>query len=210
MADVSTNGGPFKCSVIVARCVLFFVCSLLLVRAACLLRLGLLSRHDVTSTVLNADEVDSYFATIMHSQPAPCVGMRTGTRTANTHPSTGQVTTSRKCLVLFGLLLIGVETNPGLVRRTLKPHNNTIKNITTGSLNARSILSIAADFHLTVAEENLDIVAITETWVPLDAPDAVSQEFVPPGYTVINAPGPTDVAAAAWRSSTAKASKCRE
>ena len=149
MVDVSTNGGPFKCSVMVARYVLFSVCSLLVVGAACQLRLGLLSCHDVTSTGQNAHEIDSYFSTIMHSQPAPCIGMRTGTCTANTLPSTGQVTTPRKCLILIGLLLIGVDTNPGPV--------------TTGSLNARSIVNKAADFHLTVAEVNLDVVAITET-----------------------------------------------
>ena len=85
------------------------------------------------------------------------------------------------------LLLVGVEANPGLARHAEKVHNKTA-NIIIGTLNARSIVNKAADFHLTAADEKLDVAAISETWVPLNAPDAISHDSIPLGYNVINAP----------------------
>ena len=46
----------------------------------------------------------------------------------------------------------------------------------------------AAELHLTIEEEQLDILALCETWMPLDAPDAISLDIASYGYTVINAP----------------------
>ena len=70
-----------------------------------------------------------------------------------------------KLALLFGLLLTGVEMNPGPVRRVSR------QNITIGTLNTCSAVNNAAELHHTIEEEQLDFLALCETWIPLDAPD---------------------------------------
>ena len=108
----------------------------------------------------------------------------------------------RRSLMIV-LLLVGVEANPGPARHATKVYNKTT-NIIIGTLNARSIVNKATDFHLTAAEEKLDVVAISETWVTLNAQDAISHDFVLPGYNVINASRLGGRTEAAWQSSTGK------
>ena len=74
----------------------------------------------------------------------------------------------RRSLVIT-LLLVGIDVNPGPVKR-INNSKKSIKNDTLGTLYARLIVNKAEDFHLTFVEENLDVVAITETLVPSDAP----------------------------------------
>ena len=113
-------------------------------------------------------------------------GVVVRTAVANLLSSTRRTTPVHRRSLLIALWLVGIEVNPGLVKQ-INNSKNSIKMVTLGTLNARSIVNKAADFHLTVEEENLDVVAITETWVPSDAPNAVSEDFIRSGYSVINA-----------------------
>ena len=56
-------------------------------------------------------------------------------------------------------------------------------------MNTRSCLSQkrAALIHDVIAENRLKVLAITETWIPLDAPDVVRMDIAPPGFSVIHA-----------------------
>ena len=56
--------------------------------------------------------------------------------------------------------------------------------IQTGLLNTRSAVNKAALIHDTIYSHKIDILSITETWIPSDAPDAVKLDIAPPGYTV--------------------------
>ena len=89
-----------------------------------------------------------------------------------------------RLLFFVNLVLVGVETNPGPARLP--------RNIKIGSLNARSAVLHVADLHLLIVDEALDILAVCETRVRRDTPDAISQDLAPPGYAVINAPPADD------------------
>jgi hypothetical protein len=75
--------------------------------------------------------------------------------------------------ILIALLLIigGVETNPG-------PGFNG-QRINFGLLNAHSVGRKAALVHDVRAEHRFDVVALTETWIPSDAPNAVKLDIAP-------------------------------
>ena len=55
--------------------------------------------------------------------------------------------------------------------------------------NARSCLSQkrAVLIHDVIADNRLEVLANTETWIPSDVPDAVSMDIAPPGFSVIHA-----------------------
>jgi len=55
-----------------------------------------------------------------------------------------------------------------------------------GLLNARSARQKAALIHDVIADHQLDVLALTETWIPSDAPDAVKLDVAPPGYSVVH------------------------
>ena len=55
-----------------------------------------------------------------------------------------------------------------------------------GLLNARSARHKAALIHDVIADHRLDVLALTETWIPSDAPDAVKLDVAPPGYSVVH------------------------
>jgi len=57
-----------------------------------------------------------------------------------------------------------------------------------GLLNARSVVSKAAHIHDVISDSHLDVLAVTETWVTSDAPDAIKLDVAPPGYQVIHQP----------------------
>jgi len=89
--------------------------------------------------------------------------------------------------VLIALLLLrgGVESNPGPVVNARHPGSKGIK---LGLLNTRSVVHKAAVIHDIVRDEKLDIIALTETWIPADAPNAVKLDVAPPGYSICHQP----------------------
>ena len=92
-------------------------------------------------------------------------------------------------MILICLLLVGVKMNPSPTRHATRPINAAgARNITVGALNARSVVNKAAEINLTIEDERLDVLAVSETWIPLEAPDAISGDMAPPGFHVINAP----------------------
>ena len=119
-------------------------------------------------------------------------------------------------MILICLLLVGVEMDPGPTSRATRPTNATgARIITVGVeinsgptsratrsinatcavcariitvLNARSVVNKVVEIHLTMEDEWLDVLAVSETWIPLDAPDAISSNIAPPGFHIINAP----------------------
>ena len=74
------------------------------------------------------------------------------------------------------LLMSGVEPNPG--------PSMQFEETNFAVLNLRSVVGKAAELHDVIADLQLDVLAITETWVPSDAPDVIKNDFVPPGYLV--------------------------
>ena len=85
-------------------------------------------------------------------------------------------------LVALLLLLGGVETNPGPSAADAQT------GVTVGLLNARSAVHKAALIHDVVADRSLDVLALTETWITSDAPDAVRLDTAPPGFQVLHQP----------------------
>jgi hypothetical protein len=81
----------------------------------------------------------------------------------------------RDFAVILLLLMAGVEPNPGP-----QPWLNF------AIQNARSVVTKAAVIHDLIADMKLDLLAITETWVPSDAPDTVKLDVTPPGYAVVH------------------------
>jgi len=51
-----------------------------------------------------------------------------------------------------------------------------------------SAASKAAHIHDVIADLQLDVLAVTETWITSDAPDAINLDVAPPGYHVIHRP----------------------
>ena len=60
------------------------------------------------------------------------------------------------------LLLGGVESNPG-----------PVSSITLGVFNVRSVVRKAALLHSLIADEKLDVVALSETWTSASDPPAI-------------------------------------
>ena len=75
--------------------------------------------------------------------------------------------------VLLLLLISGVESNPGPGR----PMN-------FGMLNGRSIANKGALVQDLIISGELDLLAVSETWIPSDAPDPILHGCVPPGYRI--------------------------
>jgi len=80
-------------------------------------------------------------------------------------------------LVALLLLLSGIERNPG---PSASPSS------CLGLLNARSTCHKAALIHDVIADNRLDILLLTETWIPSDAPDAAKLDVAPSGYTAVH------------------------
>ena len=55
-----------------------------------------------------------------------------------------------------------------------------------GLLNTRSAVSKAALLHDVISDNHLDVLCVTETWIPADAPNAVKLDIAPPHYQVIH------------------------
>ena len=85
-------------------------------------------------------------------------------------------------LVALLLLISGVERNPGPV---LRPSSSAHNAVAFGLLNARSAVHKATLIHDVIADQKLDVLALTETWITSDAPDTVKLDIAPPGYQVL-------------------------
>ena len=81
-------------------------------------------------------------------------------------------------LWLLSLLLLSgnVESNPG----PLTPSSKT--GISLGSLNVRSAVNKAPLIHDIIADNNLDLLSLTETWIMDSAPPSVKDDIAPPGF----------------------------
>ena len=75
-------------------------------------------------------------------------------------------------VVLLLLLSAGIKQNPG-----------PASHLRFGILNARSAVNKAAHIH---ADLRFDVLVLTETWIPSDAPDAVKLDVAPPNYSVLH------------------------
>ena len=88
----------------------------------------------------------------------------------------------RRTLVLIVSLLLmsGIESNPG-------PVSHRRLQLELGVINAQSIVKKAARIHDLIAENHLDLLAVTETWVYGDSPEVHKREAAPSGYSVVHA-----------------------
>ena len=55
-------------------------------------------------------------------------------------------------------------------------------------INARSIVNKIQPFQQYIVDKNIDICAITETWIKKDDIDIVTREIPPPGYNILSQP----------------------
>jgi len=58
--------------------------------------------------------------------------------------------------------------------------------VNIGLLNARSAVNKAAHIHDVIADRQLDITVVTETWIPSDAPDAIKLDIAPANHCVLH------------------------
>src|SRR5207245_4353743 len=56
-----------------------------------------------------------------------------------------------------------------------------------GLVNARSMVNKTALIHDVIADNRLDLLAVTETWVYKDLPDVLKKEAAPHGYSISHA-----------------------
>ena len=79
--------------------------------------------------------------------------------------------------MLLLLIIGGVEVNPGL---------SSSPNLTFGMLNTRSVVNKAPLLHSLITDNDLSILAITETWVKSDDPPVIMNGPAPPGYRILH------------------------
>ena len=79
-------------------------------------------------------------------------------------------------LVLLLLLISGVEVNPGPL-----PAGSCL-----GVLNVRSAVNKAPLLHSLIADNDISILALTETWVKSDDPPVIQNSLAPPGYRILH------------------------
>ena len=91
-----------------------------------------------------------------------------------------EYTSATSVVVAFLLLIAGVKKNPG-------PRNGSSTPVQFGLLNSRSAVRKAAAIHDAIADHKLDVVALTESWMRPDDPDAITQDVAPAGYNVLHA-----------------------
>jgi Reverse transcriptase (RNA-dependent DNA polymerase)/Endonuclease-reverse transcriptase len=78
-------------------------------------------------------------------------------------------------------LLLTVESNPGPL------------DVHFGSLNARSAGHKAALIHDLICDNKLDVLAVCESWIQDDAPDAIKSDIAPSNYSVLHVHRPRSV-----------------
>ena len=112
----------------------------------------------------------------------------------------------RKVVLLYLLFIGGVERNPGpgkqgtsradRGRQGEKVARDGGKGVAAGGkeqlsvgvLNIRSAVNKAALIHDTIISERLNILVLTETNIPFDAPPAVKDDIAPDGFSVLHSP----------------------
>ena len=62
-------------------------------------------------------------------------------------------------------------------------HSSSV-NLTLGSLNTRSVVNKAPLLHSLIADNDLSLLALTETWVKSDDPPVIKNAPAPPGYRI--------------------------
>ena len=88
-----------------------------------------------------------------------------------------QSTRSRRNIFLTLLLLMsGIEPNPG----------PTCNQFTFGLVNSRSIVNKTALLHDLISDHQLDMLAVTETWVYENSPEVIKREAAPGGYSIVH------------------------
>jgi hypothetical protein len=88
---------------------------------------------------------------------------------------------SATVVVAFLLLVAGVEPNPG------PSFAADVRPLQFGLFNARSAVRKAASVHDVISDNGLDVIALTESWMRSDDPDAITLDVAPPGYSVLHA-----------------------
>ena len=86
--------------------------------------------------------------------------------------------------------MVGVALNPG---QAICETHRKLNQINFGLINACSAVNKAAIINI-INDEYIDVLAISETWVQKNAPDAVKLDIASPGYTVVHAHRKSDVA----------------
>ena len=102
---------------------------------------------------------------LIHQAATPCRILRCGARSS--------------LLSAVLLIIAGIETNPG---------PDAIK---IGLLNARSVVNKGPLVQDIIISHHLDLLAVTETWITHDDPDAVKLDAAPTDYTISHLPRPT-------------------
>ena len=87
--------------------------------------------------------------------------------------------------VLSALLLLlgGVELNPGPTTFSGSANFSGSPALILGSFNARSVQSKAALIHDLIVDNNIDILALQETWLPPNTHHSISLDVAPPRYS---------------------------
>ena len=78
------------------------------------------------------------------------------------------------------LVIAGIETNRGPAAA-----------VKMGLLNARSMVNKGSLVQDIIVSQNLDVLAVTETWITRDDPDAVKLDAAPADYIISHLPRPT-------------------
>jgi len=97
-------------------------------------------------------------------------------------------------LALLLLLSGNVAQNPGPICHPQVPSSTSIN---LASLNVRSAVGKSALIHNIIADDNIDVFALSETWIQQDAPSVIQQDPAPEGFRIIHvhrkitADGPT-------------------
>ena len=78
-------------------------------------------------------------------------------------------------LITILLKMSGLETNPG-------------PDLQFASLNARSVCNKSAIIQDLISDHGLHVLAITESWIDVDDPEAIKLAAVPPGFSVLHEP----------------------
>ena len=92
---------------------------------------------------------------------------------------------SRQGVFLALLLLLSgnVELNPGPICHSPASSSTSIN---FASLNVRSAVGKSALIHSIIADDNIDVLALNETWIRKDAPAVILQDPAPEGYRIIH------------------------
>ena len=92
----------------------------------------------------------------------------------------------RTSFVAMLLLLAGVESNPGPVGPVGHVNSNECWAPCFGLLNVRSAVHKAALIHDVIFDHSMDLLALTETFIVNDDPDAIKLDPAPPGYSILH------------------------